>query len=206
MSKAGTSSATVDKIGKKRKSSTATKSVTAGKSGSTAGKSRSTAGKSEAAKKSGRGGKTAGGKSAGASGSGSAFGAALMAGSSKQKKKKAAAIAKKVGKRAAFKKRGRNVESKMPILKNFMNNHKNVNNYLYYEGYIGSGFTVQMSRYLKNGKCYLSIRRPGITGIVLDCDFFANLRESIKEIEEGFGEEIGLGSETPADEVDLMEG
>ncbi len=171
--------------------------------------------KSRASGKSGTGGKSAKRRksstagSSGAAGASSAFGTALIAGSSKQKvlkSKRAVAAVPKVGKKSTIlKRKAKASKNKAPVVKNFVTTQRNNNNHLYYEGYVGNGFTIQMSRFLINGKCYLSLRKPGAVGIVLDCDYFSNLRDAILEIDQGYSEEMGMTEQRTNDVQSLME-
>ncbi len=70
------------------------------------------------------------------------------------------------------------------ILKDYSDQSKDINNHVYYEGFIGGDFNVKLSKWLKNDKFYVQIRKPPQAGISLSSDCISGLKSTISDISE----------------------
>lgn len=103
-------------------------------------------------------------------------------------KKKALAGKKKT--LGGKKKVGKKPKKVKPVIKVYAKDPKENENEVFYEGQIGQGYTVQLSKWLKNGNSYVSLRKPGTAGVTLSTAYFKNLVQALTDIEEQFGEHI----------------
>lgn len=55
-------------------------------------------------------------------------------------------------------------------------------NEYYLEAKIGGGFKVELSKWLRNGAFYVSIRKAGTPGVVLSLDKFENLKKAVTDV------------------------
>lgn len=79
--------------------------------------------------------------------------------------------------------RGNDIEEFQKILKDYSDQSKDVNNKVFYEANIGGDFNVKLSKWLKNNKFYIQVRKPPAAGISLSADSFKSLKSAIIDIE-----------------------